>query len=237
MFEVSFLESIFITVSVLFGFICLICFIFSVYLSYCACFPFTPNVTKWWQEPVFLWVPDSIDGMGPGFLWIPDSIEGGGCFSVGEFLFHRVIDGDSWLLIFVQPKSMQTNVKQRRKNHNESKDNFKLYFLFWQISCWISRKQSFFLSKLRKRNLMGQLNIEKNGVHSAFLKASTPFCWSTPPPLYKVHKPNLGHVQVTPWEMSKHVGSDSIGGIPQKCGIKSVPRTPTFYRGPFWSGL
>ena len=23
--------------------------------------------------------------------------------------------------------------------------------------------------------------------------------------------------------MSKHVGSDSIGGIPQKCGIKSVP--------------
>jgi hypothetical protein len=68
--------------------------------------------------------------MGPGFLWIPDSIEGGGCFSVGEFLFHRVIEGDSWLLIFVQPKSMQTNVKQRRNNHNESKDNFKLYFLF-----------------------------------------------------------------------------------------------------------
>ena len=23
------------------------------------------------------------------FLWVPDSIEGGGCFSVGEFLFHR----------------------------------------------------------------------------------------------------------------------------------------------------
>ena len=60
-------------------------------------FPFTPNVTKWWQEPVFLWGPDSIDGTGPGFLWIPDSIEGGGCFSVGEFLFHRVIEGDSWL--------------------------------------------------------------------------------------------------------------------------------------------
>ena len=43
-----------------------------------------------WQEPVFLWGPDSIDGTGPGFLWIPNSIEGGGCFSVGEFLFHKV---------------------------------------------------------------------------------------------------------------------------------------------------
>ena len=39
---------------------------------------------------MFLWGPDSIDGTGPGFLWIPNSIEGGGCFSVGEFLFHRV---------------------------------------------------------------------------------------------------------------------------------------------------
>jgi hypothetical protein len=70
---------------------------------------------------LFLRVPDSIDGTGPGFLWIPDSIEGGGCLSVGEFLFHGVIEADSWLLMFIQQptKSMQTNVNQRRKNHNE----------------------------------------------------------------------------------------------------------------------
>ena len=95
-----------------------ICF---VYLSYCVlfvcastCFPFTPNI-KWWEEPVLLRV------LEPGFLWVPDSIEGGGCFSVGEFLFHRGIEGDSWLLIFIQQqrKSMQTNVKQRRNNHHE----------------------------------------------------------------------------------------------------------------------
>lgn len=31
-----------------------------------------------------------------------------------------------------------------------------------------------------KPNLMGQLNINKNGVHSAFFKVSILFCWSTP---------------------------------------------------------
>ena len=117
MFEVSFL------VKYLHYSICFIWFylfncviLCTVCLFLLPCFPFTPNITKWWEEPVF--------------LWVPDSIEGGGCFSVGEFLFHRVIEGDSWLLIFIQQKKMQTNVKQRRKNHNESKKTFICIFCF-----------------------------------------------------------------------------------------------------------
>ena len=84
-------------------YVCPLAIFCTVCLFLLPCFPFTPNITKWWEEPVFLWVPDSIDGTGPGF-----SVDSGfyrrpgrGCFSVGEFLFHRVIEGgNSWLFEF-----------------------------------------------------------------------------------------------------------------------------------------
>ena len=44
-------------------------------------------------------------------------------------------------------------------------------------------------------------------------------------------------LQVNPWVMSPHGACDSIGGIPEKWGIKSLPCTPRFYRGQFWSGV
>ena len=73
-----------------------------------------------------------------------------------------------------------------------------------------TKKQTNFLTKLHAYCLHRSRNITSRSVICRW--ANSTLRGVRPSPLSRIHKPNLGYVQMASWELSEHGGSDSIEG-------------------------